>query len=41
MTRAIEDYTKAIGLDPKDASAYHNRGLRIGQRANWIAQSKI
>ena len=28
---AIEDYTKAIELDPKDAVAYYNRGYAKNQ----------
>ena len=28
--RAIEDYDKAIELDPNDAQAYYNRGNSYG-----------
>jgi tetratricopeptide (TPR) repeat protein len=32
---AISDYTKAIGLDPNDASGYLNRGLEYGDKGNY------
>jgi len=40
---AIHDFTEAISLDPKLASAYHNRGFvegHLGQYANAIADFK-
>ena len=30
--RAIEDYTKAIELDPNPADAYNNRGVAYGKK---------
>ena len=37
--RAIEDYDKAIGLDPNQAAAYNNRGSSydaVGQKQRAI-----
>jgi len=37
--RSIEDYDKAIDLDPNDAAAYNNRGFsyrRLGQNERAI-----
>ena len=33
---AIEDYTRAIQLDPDLAQAYYNRGIANGQRREYL-----
>jgi len=35
VDRAIADYTKAIALDPNDATAYNNRGLAYGRKGEY------
>ena len=33
--RAIADYNKALELDPKDATAYNNRGYAYRQKGDY------
>jgi tetratricopeptide (TPR) repeat protein len=33
--RAIEDYTAALRLDPKDAAAYNNRGIAYAMKEDY------
>ena len=37
LKRAIEDFNKAIDLNPEDAGAYNNRGLAYGKTGNFHA----
>ena len=34
LDKAIEDYTKAIELNPQHANAYHNRGLAWSKKGD-------
>ena len=35
LEQAIEDFTRAMELDPDNDQAYYNRGLLIGNKAIW------
>jgi hypothetical protein len=35
LGHAIQDYDRAIGLDPSGATAYYNRGVAYGRKADW------
>lgn len=41
---AIEDYTRAIGLDPQNGHSYHNRGIlyeKLGEREKAQADLRL